>query len=78
MALALKPDLPQGLVRKLIIEDVAPQISKTVSREFVGYAAEMRALVDAAPKTRKEADALMQSAAPVRPSPSLKSRRVCD
>lgn len=66
MALALRPDLPQGLIRKLIVEDVAPQISQTVSREFVGYAAAMRALAEAKPQTRKEADELLRSAAPVR------------
>ncbi|KZW00193.1 alpha/beta-hydrolase [Exidia glandulosa HHB12029] len=64
MALALRPDLPQGLIRKLIVEDVAPQISQTVSREFVGYAAAMRALAEAKPQTRKEADELLRSAAP--------------
>ncbi|EJD52812.1 alpha/beta-hydrolase [Auricularia subglabra TFB-10046 SS5] len=64
MALALRPDLPSGLLGRLIIEDVAPQISKSVSREFTAYAAGMRALAEARPATRKEADKLMQDAAP--------------
>jgi len=66
MALALRDDLPTGLLHKLIVEDVAPQISSRVSKEFIGYAAGMRALADARPQSRKEADEMMLDSAPVR------------
>jgi len=65
MALALRDDLPTGLLHKLIVEDVAPQISSRVSKEFIGYAAGMRALADARPQSRKEADEMMLESAPV-------------
>ena len=66
MTLALRNDLPTGLLHKLVIEDVAPQLSSHVSKEFAGYAAGMRAIAVARPKSRKEADEIMLESAPVR------------
>jgi len=66
MTLALRNDLPTGLLHKLVVEDVAPQLSSDVSKEFTGYAAGMRAIAVARPKSRKEADEIMLESAPVR------------
>ncbi|KAH7108005.1 alpha/beta-hydrolase [Auriculariales sp. MPI-PUGE-AT-0066] len=64
MSVALRPDLPPSLLRKLIIEDVSPKISSRLSSEFVGYAAAMRKLAEAKPVSRREADTLLKDAAP--------------
>ncbi|KAH7108006.1 Alpha/Beta hydrolase protein [Auriculariales sp. MPI-PUGE-AT-0066] len=64
MSIALRPDLPTSLLRKLVIEDVSPKISSEVIQEFLGYAAAMRKVAEAKPKSRREADALLKDAAP--------------
>ncbi|KAL1739733.1 Alpha/Beta hydrolase protein [Schizophyllum fasciatum] len=54
MSVALDPDLPEGLLENLIVEDIAPS-KGALSTEFQGYIQGMKAVEEAKVKSRKEA-----------------------
>jgi pimeloyl-ACP methyl ester carboxylesterase len=55
MALALHPDLPEGLIGHLVVEDVSPKRTK-LSGDFQAYVKGMRAVLERKSGSRKEAD----------------------
>ena len=55
MALALHPDLPEGLIGHLVMEDVSPNRVK-LSRDFYAYIKGMQAVLEQRSGSRKEAD----------------------
>ena len=54
MSVALDPELPEGLLENLIVEDIAPS-KGALSPEFQGYIQGMKAVDAAKVKSRKEA-----------------------
>ncbi|TFK73263.1 alpha/beta-hydrolase [Pluteus cervinus] len=59
MALALQTDLPEGLLSKLIVEDVAPARTE-ISASFKEYVKGMQAIEAASVKSRKEATEILE------------------
>ena len=55
MALALHPDLPEGLIGHLVVEDVSPKRAK-FSGDFLAYVKSMKAVLEQKSGSRKEAD----------------------
>ena len=55
MALALHPDLPEGLIGHLVVEDVSPNRVR-LSRDFQAYIKAMKAVLELKSGSRKEAD----------------------
>ena len=55
MALALHPDLPEGLIGHLVVEDVSPNRAK-LSSDFYAYIKGMKAVLEQQSGSRKEAD----------------------
>ena len=60
MTIALNPDLPDGLLENLIIEDTAPAAGAQVT-EFPGYIKGMKAVNAAKVTTRKEATEILSN-----------------
>lgn len=58
MACALNPELPQSLLRHLIVADIAPSRGP-LSREFTGYVEAMKKIEDSKVTTRKEAQEIL-------------------
>jgi hypothetical protein len=59
MTLALNPSLPEGMVSKLIVEDIAPA-NGSISLEFSAYVEAMRGIEAAKVKTRNEAAQILR------------------
>ena len=55
MALALHPDLPNGLIGHLVVEDVSPKRAR-FSSDFQAYIKGMKAVLEQQSGSRKEAD----------------------
>ena len=55
MALALHPDLPEGLIGHLVVEDVSPNRVQ-LSSDFQAYIKAMKAVLELKSGSRKEAD----------------------
>ncbi|ESK89362.1 mitochondrial protein [Moniliophthora roreri MCA 2997] len=58
MALTLNASLPQGMLSKLIVEDIAPA-QGTLSMEFRGYIDAMREIEKAKVRTRQQAEKIL-------------------
>ena len=65
MAVALNPELPEGLLSKLIVADIAPS-KGPLSDEFTGYMEAMKKIEDSNVHTRKEAQDILKPYEPVR------------
>lgn len=64
MALALNPDLPDGLLSQLIVADIAPS-KGPLSSEFAGYMEAMKKIEDSNVHSRKEAQDILKPYEPV-------------
>jgi len=65
MALALSPDLPSGVLKNLIVADIAPS-KGDLSDEFKGYIEGMKKIEAAKVSSRKEAQDLLANYESVR------------
>lgn len=65
MTLALRSDLPPGLLSHLIIADIAPSKGK-LSPEFQGYIEAMQRVEQSNVTTRKEAHSILEAYEKVR------------
>lgn len=72
MALALSPNLPTGLLSKLIVADISPA-KGPISGEFQLYVQAMKEVETKQAKSRKEADEILQAYEKVRGLANMKA-----
>lgn len=65
MTVALNPELPDNLLSRLIVADIAPS-SGPLSKEFTDYMVAMNKIEESNVSSRKEAQHILQPYEPVR------------